>query len=223
MKALACCLVFLPVLLQPVLAQSNGIDPSSVPAYSYASAPSGANFSAPGSTSANASSFTKKQPGPLHRFLHAAADEVGGTAVALVGATIGNSDIDLPPDMEDNPSWPFNAPRRKSDYTIYWTNGASSKISRMPDGSLCVIGGGHSATIQKEPGGGFAILGEDGSMATLTPRLDGGYTLMKPDGSGATLLPRPGGGFNLVSSRGNVAVIIPGPGGNTGHVFSGSL
>jgi hypothetical protein len=165
----------------------------------------------------------KKQPGPLRRFMHAAADEVGGTAAALVGATIGDCDTELPPDTEQNPSWPFSAPRRKALYTVYWTDGTTAKISKSPEGTFSVTGGGHSMTLQKEAGGVYALLGEDGSMGTLSPRPGGGYTLMKGDGSTSVLLPRPDGGFSVVNAQGAVvATIVPGPGGSR-HVFSGNL
>jgi hypothetical protein len=174
-------------------------------------------------SSQNSQSQQKKQPGPLRRLLHSAADEVGGTAAALIGATIGDADIELPPDTEQNPSWPFSAPRRKALYTVYWTNGTTAKISKSPEGTYSVTGGGHAMTLQKESGGVYALLGEDGSMGTLTPRMGGGYTLMKGDGTTSLLLPRPDGGFNVVNEQGNVvATIIPGPGGSR-HVFSGNL
>lgn len=164
----------------------------------------------------------KKQPGPLRKLLKSAADEVGGTAAALIDATIGDTDINLPPDTEDNPSWPFRSPHSSALYTVYWTNGSSAKISKTPEGSYCVTGGGHCITLQKEPGGVFAMLGEDGTMGTLTPRLDGGYTLIRSDGTSAMLLPRQGGGFNVVNEKGTIATIIPGP-GRSRHVFTGSL
>lgn len=164
----------------------------------------------------------KKPPGPLRRLMKGAVDEVGGTAAALVGAAIGDSDIELPPDTEQNPSWPFSAPRRTALYTVYWTDGTSAKISKSPEGSYCVTGGGHCMTLQKEQNGMYALLGEDGSMGTLSPRLDGGYTLMKGDGSLLLLLPRPDGGFTVMSNQRTVATIIPGP-GRSRHVFSGNL
>ncbi len=213
---------------------SNNSSSSAVPQNSSSGKPAVASwqpstFPAPDAAAAAASypvpaTFlrTKKEPGPFRRLLKSAADEVGGTAAALIGATIGDADIDLPPDSEDNPSWPLSAPRRSAMYTVYWTNGSTAKISRTPEGSYCVTGGGHCMTLQKEPGGVFALLGEDGSMGTLTPRLDGGYTLIKSDGTSSMLLPRQGGGFNVVSERGTVATIIPGPGGSR-HVFAGGL
>ncbi|MBY0548981.1 MAG: hypothetical protein K2W95_17040 [Candidatus Obscuribacterales bacterium] len=171
--------------------------------------------------------FAGKQPGPLNRLWHATvntvAADVGGVGSAAAALLTGGMDTDLPPDMEEKPEWPFPEKKRNSMYTIYWPNGAKSKVTKMPDGSVSVIGGGHSMTFQKTPGGSYAVLGEDGSLGTLAPRMDGGYTITRPDGTSAALIPRQNGGFNVVSPQGNVATVVPGPGGESHHVFSGNL
>lgn len=180
------------------------------------------------SQNANSSNqFRSKQPGPLNRLWHATvntvAADVGGVGSAAAALLTGGMDTDLPPDTDDNPDWPFPRKHRDSMYTIYWPNGSTSKVCKMPDGSVSVIGGGHSMTFQKTPGGSYAVMGEDGSLGTLTARMDGGYTIMRPDGTTAALIPRAGGGFNVVSQQGNVATVVPGPGGGSHHVFSGNL
>lgn len=160
---------------------------------------------------------------PHHSLLHALGDTaqgIGHAAVTLVGATIGDNDIDLPPDTQDNPSWPFIEHKRKAVYTVYWPNGATGAITRLPDGSYQLCGNGRRMTMQPVQGGAFALMGEDGTMGTLTPRLDGGYTLMAADGSSAAVLPRQGGGFNIYNQRGQVAMILPGPAGSK-HIIAG--
>lgn len=164
--------------------------------------------------------FSSKQPGPLRRYLHTAVDGVAGATVSLLTDTLNT---DLPPDSADNPDWPFPKGHHKSLYTVYFPNGGTAKISKLPDGSFCLTGDGRCITIQKLAGGTYAMMGEDGSMGTLTPRLDGGYTLMRPDGTNAVIAPRAGGGFNVLGAQGNMATILPGPGGSSHHVFSGNL
>lgn len=185
--------------------------------------PDGGAFSSGGFGNPGPPPQNQEQPQRKHMLLHKLGDgveDIGHATCALIGATIGQQDIDLPPDTDDNLSWPFRNVNRKAMYNVVWTNGNTGAICKMPDGSFRVSGNGKQLTMQPEPGGAFAILGEDGTMATLTPRLDGGYTMMNADGTTQTWVPREGGGYTVMGSRGPLATIIPGPNG-TKHIFGG--
>lgn len=160
------------------------------------------------------------QPGFLTRTIGGAVSDVGHAAVAIVGATIGNQGIDLPPDDASAPEWPFSEPNRKALFTVTWSDGSTGKISRLPDGSLQILGSGHRYTLQPIGGGSFALLGDYGSMATMTPRMDGGFTILDADGTVEQVLPREGGGFTITGVHGVVATILPGPTGR--HHILGS-
>ncbi|MBX9724531.1 MAG: hypothetical protein K2X81_24200 [Candidatus Obscuribacterales bacterium] len=168
------------------------------------------------------------QPGIITRALGGVVTDAAHATMALVGTTILNQGIDLPPDDASKPEWPFNEPHRKTMYTVNWTDGSTANISRLPDGSLQILGSGRRLVMQPESGGSFAMFGDFGSMATLDPRPGGGFTLTKDDGSIETILPREGGGFVVTSSKGVIATILPGMNGRhhiigSKHVASGFL
>jgi len=159
--------------------------------------------------------------GLLRRALGGAASDVGHATVALLGATILNQSPDLPPDDASKPEWPFNEPNRKALAYVNWADGSTAKMARLPDGSLQIIGSGKRYVLQPEGDGAFAMMGDYGSMASVTPRLDGGYTIIRADGRSSQVLPREGGGFNVVNSAGRItATILPGPGGK--HMIRGN-
>jgi hypothetical protein len=141
--------------------------------------------------------------------------------MALVGTTILNQGIDLPPDDDSKPEWPFNEPHRKALYIVDWADGSTAKISRLPDGTLQILGGGKRYMLQPESEGSYAMYGDFGSMATITPRPGGGYTICKADGTVEQVLPREGGGFTVTGRSGVIATILPGVGGKK-HVIRGS-
>lgn len=161
---------------------------------------------------------SKPSKGFFRRALGAGVKDVSNAAMAVVGASIGNRDIELPPDSEVDESWPFRAPPRKTIYTVYWADGSQAKLTSRPDGGFTVFGGSHTFNMFPQTGGVYALLGEDGTMGTLTPRLDGGYNFSNADGSTAVITPRSGGGYVIQGQRGALATIVPGPAGST-HVF----
>lgn len=159
--------------------------------------------------------------GVITRAMGGLVSDAAHATMALVGTTILNQGIDLPPDDASAPEWPFNEPHRKAIYTVSWADGSTANISRLPDGSLQILGSGKRYVLQPESGGSYALLGDYGSFATITPRLGGGYTIIKADGVTEQVLPREGGGFVVEGPRGVVATILPGVGGKK-HIIRGS-
>lgn len=156
--------------------------------------------------------------GIITRALGGAASDVGHATMALIGTTILNQGVDLPPDDASEPEWPFREPNRKAMYYVNWADGSSSKVSRLPDGTVQILGAGKRLMLQPEGDGNYAMFGDYGSMATVTPRLDGGYTIIRADGRSQQILPRPGGGFNVCDAHGSlIATITPGV-GNSKHI-----
>lgn len=160
------------------------------------------------------------QHGIVARALGGAITDAAHATVALVGATIGNQSPDLPPDDADNPEWPFKEPNRKALYTITWSDGSTGKISRLPDGTIQILGSGKRYMLQPIGGGSYAMVGDWGSMATVSPRMDGGFTIMNADGRVSQVIPREGGGFLIENAHGVTATILPGPSGSH-HIFGG--
>lgn len=164
------------------------------------------------------------KPGIITRALGGAATGLGHATAAVLGATILNQSPDLPPDDASSPEWPFSEPRRKALYYVYWADGSSSKVSRLPDGSIQILGSGRRYVLQPESDGKFAMFGDYGSMASVTPYPGGGYTISRADGNISHVLPREGGGYNVVNADGTVtATIMPGLNGKKhvqAHGFS---
>ncbi|MBX9687424.1 MAG: hypothetical protein K2X27_12025 [Candidatus Obscuribacterales bacterium] len=153
--------------------------------------------------------------GIIRRALGGAASDVGHVTLALLSS---NLNPDLPPDEAMEPVWPFKEPNRKTMFTVNWADGSDAKVSRLPDGSIQIIGSGKRFILQPEGDGKFAMIGDYGSFATVLPRPGGGYTIMRDDGRNSFVIPRPGGGFDVKSATGDVtAVILPGPNG-TKHI-----
>jgi hypothetical protein len=160
------------------------------------------------------------EPGLVARALGGLVSDAAHATMALVGTTIMNQGVDLPPDDASSPQWPFNEPHRKALFYVDWADGTTAKISRLPDGSLQILGGGHRYTMQPEGEGSFALFGDYGSMATVTPRPGGGFTICKADGTVEQVLPRAGGGFTVNGANGVIATILPGVNGKK-HVIRG--
>lgn len=163
--------------------------------------------------------------GVITRALGGAASGIGHATAALLGTTLLNQGIDLPPDDASSPEWPFREPNRKALYYVNWADGSSSKVSRLPDGSIQILGSGHRIVMQPEGDGRYAMFGDYGTMATVAPLPGGGYTITRADGTVSHVMPRDGGGFNIVNSDGVLtATMIPGVGGKKhmiqGHGFS---
>lgn len=152
--------------------------------------------------------------GVVVRALGGAAADVGHATLGFVSAMVSNQGIDLPPDDASSPEWPFNEPHRKAMYYITWADGSTAKISRLPDGSLQILGSGKRYVMQPEGEGSYAMFGDFGTMASMTPRPGGGFTIVKADGTTEQVIPRDGGGFVVENKNGIVATILPGVNGS---------
>jgi hypothetical protein len=154
------------------------------------------------------------RPGILTRALGGLVTDSAHAAVALVGSTILNQSPDLPPDDETAPQWPFKEPPRKALFTVDWADGSCAKVSKLPDGSLQILGGGRRYMMQPAGDGKFFLFGDYGTMATVTRRPGGGFTIIKADGTVEQVLPLQGGGFTVNGPGGVVmATILPGVAG----------
>lgn len=209
---------FLPVFaddaaqLRPAPVSSAPASAGSMPAQNQLSAKSPVNNTL--SSQGILSQSQGHKHGLLARTLGGAAADVGHATLAVMSATVFNQSIDLPPDDASKPEWPFNEPHRKALYYITWADGSTSKISRLPDGTVQILGSGRRYVMQPESDGSFAMMGDFGSMASVTPRPGGGYTIVKADGTREDVLPREGGGFVVSGKNGIVATIIPGVAGS---------
>lgn len=162
------------------------------------------------------------QKGIMKKVLEGAATVPTNAVVSLL---LGGTD--LPPDDASAPEWPFINPHRKTLATVTWTDGSTAKMSRLPDGSYQILGGGRRYVMQPESEGSFALFGDYGSMATVTRRPGGGFTIIKADGHIEQVVPREGGGFLVQDNTGVIATILPGMdgghhvmrGGSTGSLF----
>lgn len=175
--------------------------------------------SATGILSDSASGHQKH--GILHKALEGAVVQPANAAISFL--FMGT---DLPPDDASAPEWPFLNTPRKTLATVTWTDGSSAKMSRLPDGTYQILGGGKRYILQPEAEGSFALMGDYGSMATMSRRPGGGYVIIKADGHVEQVIPRQGGGFIIEDSSGVVATVLPGAdsqhimrGGNTGTMF----
>ena len=156
--------------------------------------------------------------GIIARTIGGAVSDAAHASVALVGATIINQSPDLPPEEESNPEWPFVNRKRKALYVINWSDGTQGTISRLPNGSLQIFGGGKFYTLQPTGDGSYAMMGDYGHFATVTPRMDGGFMIMNADGSVKQVIPNGSGGFDVKGNHGLTATIMPGPTGKH-HIF----
>lgn len=157
--------------------------------------------------------------GIIARTIGGAVSDAAHASVALVGATIINQSPDLPPEEESNPEWPFLNRKRKALSVINWADGTQSTISRLPNGSLQIFGGGKFYTLQPTGEGSYAMMGDYGHFATVSPRPGGGYVILNADGSSKQVIPNESGGFTVQGSHGVVAAtIMPGPTGKH-HIF----
>lgn len=156
--------------------------------------------------------------GIIARTIGGAVSDAAHASVALVGATIINQSPDLPPEEESNPEWPFLNRKRKALYVINWSDGTQSTISRLPNGSLQIFGGGKFYTLQPTGEGSYAMMGDYGHFATVSPRPGGGFVIMNADGSVKQVVPNETGGFTVQGSHGLTATVVPGPTGKH-HIF----
>lgn len=156
--------------------------------------------------------------GIIARTIGGAVADAAHASVALVGATIINQSPDLPPEEESNPEWPFLNRKRKTDFVINWSDGTQSTISRLPNGSLQIFGGGKFYTLQPTGEGSYAMMGDYGHFATVSPRPGGGFIIMNADGSVKQVIPNESGGFDVKGNHGLTATIVPGPTGKH-HIF----
>ena len=162
-------------------------------------------------------------PGLIRRAIGGVVNDAGHAAMALVGTTILNQGLDLPPDDASSPQWPFREPHRKAVFVVNWVDGSTAKVSRLPDGSWQILGGGRRFVMQPEGEGKFALFGDYGTMATMTPRPGGGFTIIKADGTVEQVLPRAGGGFTVNGVNGTIATILPGVDGKKQVIRGSSL
>ena len=185
--------------------------------------PSSANTLNPVSTTGilSDSASGHKKHGIIRKVLEGAVTEPANAAVSFL--FMGT---DLPPDDATNPEWPFMNPHRKTLATVTWTDGSSAKMSRLPDGSYQILGSGKRFIMQAESEGSYALMGDYGSMATMTRRPGGGFVIIKADGHVEQVVPRQGGGYIIEDTNGVIATILPGAdsahvmrGGSTGSLF----
>lgn len=162
------------------------------------------------------------RPGLIRRALGGVVSDAGQATMALIGTTILNQSPDLPPDMETNPEWPFREPHRKAIFTVNWVDGSTAKVSRLPDGSWQILGGGRRIILQPIGGGSFAMTGDYGNMATMSPRPGGGFTILRADGTVQQVIPREGGGFTVSGNHGVTATILPGMAGGKNVIRGGN-
>ena len=228
----ACALLFVPAQAQELrpapVVPAGSTDGSGL--HSAAAAPASSFGSSQGTMSQNGANnlgsqgiLSKSQghkPGVLSRLGGAAGDVGHATLAGLSVVVFNHQNVDLPPSDEDNAEWPFPNPHRKTLYSVTWADGSESRINRLPDGSYQIMGSGRHYILQPESDGSFAMMGDYGSMASMTPRPGGGYIIVKADGTREVVEPREGGGYVITSKNGVVATIIPGVAGS--HHIRGS-
>jgi hypothetical protein len=97
-------------------------------------------------------------------------------------------------------------------YNAMNPDGSISTVLPVPGGGYHVLGGNGSFTSispNRGSGGGYTVFGTNGTFANMRPTPGGGYAVTSPDGSYASMIPRPDGGYNVVGPDGSFTTILP--------------
>jgi hypothetical protein len=116
-----------------------------------------------------------------------------------------------PGPVNNTPTWVVPSGKGGA-YNAMNPDGSISTVLPVPGGGYHVLGGNGSFTSispNRGSGGGYTVFGTNGTFANMRPTPGGGYAVTSPDGSYASMIPRSDGGYNVVGPDGSFTTILP--------------